>query len=458
MVLGRLVGLGRVVGSRGVSTNSHRVMVLNCGSSSIKFQVVDPTTGEAVLGGQADRLNTQEGRLAWKRAGKKEVVPLPCPDYPAVVEAVCQLAESEDWGMIGHRVVHGGELFLSATPVTPTFLSALAPLDSLAPLHNPRQRRAMQLTLDRYPGTPQAAVFDTSWHSSMPETAFLYALDLAWHREHGVRRYGFHGLSHSYVVQEVARRMGDQVQGQEQMPDQGQRQKKEQAAPLRVVSCHLGAGCSVAASLGGVSRDTSMGFSPLEGLVMAQRAGDMDPTIIPYMADRLGVSEGEVLRRCSQEGGLLGLAGTPDSLELETRHLAGDPEATRAIDIFCYRVAKYIASYTVPLGGPLDAIVFTGGIGEKSPVKRAKILELLGVNYSQGRNQENGSKSGGRLGQDDKGVQVWVVPTDEEGVIARHTHSLFSPLLKEAGRRIPNIVFPIRGHSPLPVKTQKRKL
>jgi len=389
--------------AKGAST---RVMVLNCGSSSIKFQVVDKAANKAVLEGQADRLNTSEGRLKWLHRTTKHVVPLPRPSYPDVLERVCKVAEAEHWHLVGHRVVHGGNKFLSTTVVDGKMLENLASLDNLAPLHNPRQRSAMAFTLARYPGIPQAASFDTMWHSTMPQVASLYALKLAWEKEHGVRRYGFHGLSHKYVVDEVRRIMGGR-------------------SNLKVISCHLGAGCSVAASEGGVSKDTSMGFSPGEGLMMGVRAGDFDPSIVPYMATRLGVAQVEVLRQCGEEAGFLGLAGTPDSKELEDRYEGGDAIAALTIDMFCYRVAKTIASYMIPLGG-LDALVFTGGIGEKSWIKREKILDLLsplGVTYNKEQNLTNGGEDGTLGG---KKVKVWVVPTDEESVIARETWQLFA--------------------------------
>jgi len=401
-----MTAAGRVAKAASTALSRERVMVLNCGSSSIKFQVVEVGASKPVLAGQADRLNTSEGRLKWQHSGNKHTVPLPLPCYPEVVERVCEVADAEEWGLVGHRVVHGGTKFPSTTVVDASMLEHLAPLDSLAPLHNPRQRSAMALTLARYPGIPQAAAFDTMWHSKMPQLASLYALPSAWEKEHNVRRYGFHGLSHNYVVDEVIERMGG-------------------GPGLKVISCHLGAGCSVAASEGGLSKDTSMGFSPGEGLMMGVRAGDFDPSIVPYMAAQLGVGESEILRRCGEESGFLGLSGTPDSKELEDRYEGGDAVAALTIDMFCYRVAKMVASYLVPLGG-LDALVFTGGIGEKSWIKRAKILDLLaplGLTYSREDNLTNGGDNGALGGEK---VKVWVIPTDEEAVIARETRKLFS--------------------------------
>jgi len=391
-------------------TTPHQVLVLNCGSSSIKFQVIVPSEERCLLSGQADRLNSSLGKLKWKLDGDTSVESLASPSYEEVVDRIFNIVERVQFDCVGHRVVHGGEVFKHATVMTADTIEKLSGVSSLAPLHNPVQTQVIRMSCDRYPSKLQGAVFDTSYHSHMPPHSYLYGVPLQWYHDYHVRRYGFHGPSHQYVTQQTSKLLGRPL------------------SDLAIVSCHLGAGCSIAATLGGVSKDTSMGFSPLEGLVMGQRCGDVDPSIVHYMATKLQVRCEDILEKLNTQSGFLGIAGTPDSRDLEDRHEAGDDTATLAIEMYCYRVAKYIASYSVPLGR-IDAIVFTGGIGEKSFIKRKKILDYLAhfdISYDEEANNENGKNTSGLISTAASKVDVLVVATNEELMIAKEIEKLLT--------------------------------
>ena len=306
---------------------------------------------------------------------------------------------------IGHRVVHGGDAFVDAALIDDTVEAAIERFSAFAPLHNPASLAGIRTAREIFPSKPQVAVFDTSFHANMPEYAARYAIPDSLYNDLKLRRYGFHGNSHKYVSEKAAELLDRPLQS------------------IKMVTAHLGNGCSVAAISEGICVDTSMGITPLEGLVMGTRSGDVDPAIFGVLKREMAWGVDETLRMLNNDSGFKGIAGTSDSRDLELNYLAGDEKAGLVIDMFCYRLAKYIASYAVPLGG-IDVLVFTGGIGEKSFIKRAKTLKFLkglGFTVDQERNEVNGRNSGGVISDDLKHPIAIVVPTNEEPVIARET-------------------------------------
>lgn len=338
-------------------------LVLNCGSSSIKFALLNLPDRSTVAIGLAERLLGAQPTLRVKLGPDEEIAPLPGSGHTVAMQGVLQWLEKhhlrEQVVQVGHRVVHGGERFKQATRIDGAVLSQIEACVPLAPLHNPANLLGIRAAMEAFPHLPQVAVFDTAFHQTMPPHAYRYAVPQDWYTLHGVRRYGFHGTSHSYVTQEAARMLEIPLQN------------------TCFVSAHLGNGCSITAVRGGRSVDTSMGLTPLEGLVMGTRSGDLDPGIHAYLAENLGLSLAEVTERLNQQSGLLGLSGlSNDMRELERAAAGGHAEAQLAMEVFCYRLAKYAAALCVPLGR-LDALIFTGGIGENSALVRAKTLGYL---------------------------------------------------------------------------------
>lgn len=385
-----------------------RVLVLNCGSSSVKMALIDPASRQRLFRGQVERIGQEggmEGEARWGDGPETREL-LPPGDYGT---AIRWLAERLDPALppdaVGHRVVHGGEAYVGPVIVDDAVAADLERLSRLAPLHNPPNLAGIRAARELFPRLPQVAVFDTAFHASLPERAFRYALPERFYRELGVRRYGFHGLSHRYVAERVAAILG--------------------RADLRLVSLHLGAGCSAAAIAGGRSLDTSMGMTPLEGLVMGTRCGDLDPAIPLLLQTQAGVSPEAVDRILNHESGLRALAdGRQDMREVLAAMRAGDPAACLAFDLFCYRVRKYVGAYAAALGG-LDVLAFTAGIGENSAEVRAAVcseLGFLGVRLDPARNRET-REDEREIGAADAPVRVLVIPTDEEWVIARDTEA-----------------------------------
>ncbi|MEE2704037.1 MAG: acetate kinase [Myxococcota bacterium] len=365
-----------------------RVLALNCGSSSIKSVVVETATGARVFE-RARELDTE--------------------GHPGALAAL--LVELRDRSLLdgieaaGHRVVHGGERFRASVRVDARVLDEIEAVAPMAPLHNPANIQGIRALQQALPSVPQVAVFDTAFHQTLPPRAYLYAVPYALYRDHGVRRYGFHGSSHRFVAREAARRLGRPLDR------------------VRLVSAHLGNGCSATAIRDGVSVDTSMGLSPLEGLVMGTRSGDVDPGLHEFLAARLGLDLAEVTALLNRESGLLGLSElSSDMRELEEARRDGHAGADRAIESFCYRLARQVASFIVALDR-LDALVFTGGIGEHSAYVRARVLGLLeplGFEVDPERNARHGAESGGEISLGGRPVAL-VVPTDEERLIADET-------------------------------------
>src|SRR5690348_12921374 len=402
------------------------VLVLNCGSSSVKFQLIstdleriEQDADNRLAHGLIERIGgagivtfTAEGKAPARSAE-------PVRDTRAAVEMILRWAVSEESGVndvrsigdihaVGHRVVHGGEQFTTSALITEDVLRGIEDCIELAPLHNPANIQGI-LAARRALGTalPQVAVFDTAFHQTLPEHAFLYALPYQLYRRHRIRRYGFHGTSHRYVAYRYRKLKGIAREA------------------TSIITLHLGNGCSIAAIKGGNSIDTSMGFTPLEGLVMGTRSGDLDASIVDFIGTKEGLSSREVETLLNKQAGLLGISGLTDDMRelLAEAKEHDDRRARLAIEIFCYRARKYIGSYLAAMNGA-EAIVFTGGIGQNSAEIRARIcggLNWLGVELDAELNAKNGAGKNGQITADSSRIAVFVIPTNEELLIARDT-------------------------------------
>lgn len=385
------------------------ILILNCGSSSIKFSLSDPDQGAHVLSGLVEKLDSPGALLKWKGAhgGERE---LGLAGHWEALRGIVGLLHELNLSCsgIGHRVVHGGEHFRKSCLVSEESMESLRANQHLAPLHNPVNLLGIEAAREAFPDLPQVMVFDTAFHQTMPERAYLYALPYDLYETHRIRRYGFHGTSHRYVCEEAARRL--------------ERPLEE----LALISAHLGNGCSAAAVLGGKSMDTTMGLTPLEGLVMGTRSGDIDPSLHEFLCKLLNMSLAEVSDMLNKKSGLLGLSGrTNDMRELLQAEQEGDKRASMAVTVFCYRLAKAISGLMVGLGR-LDALIFTGGIGENSIPVRQRTLDLLpflGLEVDVEANQSHGLDQNGRISLGTSPCAL-VIPTDEEIVIARDTATL----------------------------------
>lgn len=401
-----------------------KILVLNVGSSSLKFQLID--TDETAIAQSTDR-RLARGQV--ERIGGEAIITLTDADghstktaaqlrnHAAAVEHIIgwltqpesnvPITRVADIQAVGHRVVHGGERFTRSTLVNDEVWRGLEELIELAPLHNPHNLRGISAARSVLgPGVPQVAVFDTAFHHSLPDTAYLYAIPYQFYRRYGVRRYGFHGTSHRYIAYRYRQLTG---------------RSREQT---KIITLHLGNGASACAIVGGASVDTSMGFTPLEGLVMGTRSGDLDPAIIEFIAEKEGMAPREVDVMLNKQSGLLGVSGlTADMRELlaeDAEH--GDRRARLAVEVFCYRAKKYIGSYLAAMNGA-DAIIFAGGIGENSPDVRARIcadLDWFGLTMDVAKNQAAKGVEA-RIDSPGSRAELWVIPTDEELLIARDT-------------------------------------
>lgn len=396
---------------------SKLVLVLNCGSSSLKFAIVDAKNGNEHLTGLAECLHLPEARIKWKLDGKHEAQ---LGEGAAHDEALSFIVETiltskpelaQQLKAIGHRVVHGGEKFTQSVLITNDVLQGIEDCATLAPLHNPAAIIGIKAAQKAFPNLPMAAVFDTAYHQSMPEEAYLYALPYDLYKTHGIRRYGMHGTSHLFIAREAASRLG----------------KPE--TELNIINCHLGNGASVCAIKNGKSVDTSMGLTPLEGLVMGTRCGDINPAIIFHLHDTLGYSVDKINTMLTKESGLAGLTEVTSDCRFVEDNYGTKEEATRAMDVFCHRLAKYVAGYTATLEGRLDAIIFTGGIGENSGPIREMVLNRLGVFGIEVDSQANlKARFGGEgtITTDSSRIPAMVISTNEELVIAEDTARLAS--------------------------------
>ncbi|ARD22924.1 MULTISPECIES: acetate kinase [Shewanella] len=393
------------------------VLVLNCGSSSLKFAVIDAVSGDDHISGLAECFGLEDSRIKWKVNGAKNEAKLGAfTAHREAVEFIVNniLADQPELAAqiqaIGHRIVHGGEKYSRSVIINEDVISGIEDCASLAPLHNPAHLIGIRAAMASFPALPQVAVFDTAFHQTMPEQAYIYALPYKLYREHGIRRYGMHGTSHLFVSREAAKVLN------------------KDTTDTNVIVAHLGNGASVTAIKGGKSVDTSMGLTPLEGLVMGTRCGDMDPSIIYHLVNQLGYTIDEVNNLLNKQSGLLGISElTNDCRGIEDGYKDGHKGATLALEIFCYRLAKYIASYTVPLGR-LDAVVFTGGIGENSDIIRAKVLEMLAIFNFKVNEEKNLAARFGKDGiiTEENSTVAMVIPTNEEWVIAEDAIKLIS--------------------------------
>lgn len=382
------------------------VLVINCGSSSIKYALIDPDPQAPRLAGLAERLGSAEARLKGQNsAGESFTQPLPAADHTQALNAIFEHLEGRLPGAVGHRIVHGGEHFTQAALIDNSVINAIETTAALAPLHNPANLAGITATRKIFPELPQVAVFDTAFHQTMPPRAYRYALPEALYTEHSIRRYGFHGTSHAFVSQRAA-----------ELSDRG---------AGGWLTAHLGNGCSTSAVWNNQSLDTSMGLTPLEGVVMGTRSGDVDPGLHTHLHRQLGWSLEKIDSVLNKESGLLGLSGlTNDLREIEDAAKQGHANAQLAIDVFCYRIAKSLAALSCALP-QLDGLIFTGGIGENSSTVRRNVLALLphfGFALNDNANEATIRGKEGRLDNaNHQGPQVWVIPTDEEGRIAMET-------------------------------------
>ncbi|MDR1859527.1 MAG: acetate kinase [Bacteroidales bacterium] len=395
-----------------------KILVLNCGSSSIKYQLFDMSDRSVLAKGGIEKLGMKGSFLKHKRGGEAAVFfDGEILDHKAGVEYILGVLTSEKYGSlkslneidaVGHRVVHGGEFFSSSELITDEVVAALVRCTSLAPLHNPPNLRGIEAMQELLPGAPQVGVFDTAFHQSMSPVAFMYGIPYVLYEKYGVRRYGFHGTSHRYVTQRACEILNRDFLTQ------------------KIISCHLGNGASIAAVSNGKSADTSMGFTPLEGLIMGTRSGDLDVGAVTYIMEQeeIGLKSANLL--FNKHSGMLGLSGvSSDMREIEQAAADGNDRARLSLDIYNYRVKKYIGSYIAALGG-LDILIFTGGIGENSDSTRRGILnnmEFLGIEADESRNAGSHGKEQ-IISKDGSRVTVMVVPTDEELMIALDTEKI----------------------------------
>jgi acetate kinase len=379
------------------------VLVVNAGSSSLKCARIEPSSGRVQGVALAERLGSEGSRLELRVGTDRQSSDLPQLDHVEALRRILDRIGTSRVAAVGHRVVHGGEAFRQSTRIDAGVLEQIGALSSLAPLHNPANVLGIRESMRLLPGLPQVAVFDTAFHQSMPPEAFLYAVPHALYEQHALRRYGFHGSSHRFVAQRAAERLG------------------KPAETLGLITAHLGNGCSVCAIQNGESVDTTMGLTPLEGLVMGTRSGDIDPNVFSFLAERTGSTLAQTTRLLNHESGLLGLSGVSNDMRTLLELELSEPRAALAVRIFCYRLAKAILGLCAGLGR-LDALVFTGGIGENAARVRELTLarlSLLGFRVDDALNAEHGASALGRITALDSRVPALVVPTNEELIIAR---------------------------------------
>ena len=393
------------------------ILVINCGSSSLKFQLIDMTTEAVQAKGLCERIGIDGSRIVYTPAGgEKMTIESPMPTHTEAIKLVLDCLTNAEYGVIkslkeinavGHRVVHGGEKFASSTIITDEVIKVIEECNELAPLHNPANLIGINVCRELMPGVPMVGVFDTAFHQTMPKKAYLYGLPIKAYTDYKIRRYGFHGTSHSFVSKRVAEFLGKPVED------------------LKTIVCHLGNGASICAVDGGKSVDTSMGFTPLAGLVMGTRSGDIDPAILEYYANKEGLTLSEVTTVLNKKSGMEGLTGgKSDFRDLEEGYEAGDQACIDAIEVFCYNVARFVGAYAASLNG-VDVIAFTAGIGENSGFVRGKICEYLGylgITIDAEQNSKRGEDI--IISTPDSKVTVCVIPTNEELMIASDTKAL----------------------------------
>jgi acetate kinase len=395
-----------------------KILVLNSGSSSIKYQFIDTDTKESLAKGIVERIGMSSAVLSHTPLGREKIkIVGEILDHSIAIEYVIAVLLSPNHGVIkdkseidavGHRVVHGGETFSGSVLITDQVMKALVDNIELAPLHNPPNIKGIEACKKHLPDTPQCSIFDTSFHAKMQPHAFLYGIPYELYKKYKIRRYGFHGTSHRFVSERAAILMGKPIE------------------QTKIITCHLGNGCSMAAVDGGHSVDTTMGFTPLEGLIMGTRGGDMDPYIILYIMAKEDLTMQEANTLLNKHSGLVGISGeSSDMREIEIAVAEGNKRAKYAFDVFCYRIKKYIGAYTAAMGG-LDAVVFTGGIGENSELVRREVCKNMAYLGIELDDQVNESKPAGEvlLSKSSGKVKVLRIPTNEELVIALDTEAI----------------------------------
>lgn len=394
------------------------ILVINCGSSSLKFQLINSETEKWIAKGICERIGIDGSMITYTPAGgEKEKKVTPMPDHTEAIRLVLEALTNEKSGVVkhldqigavGHRIVHGGEKFAESTIITDEVMEAIEECNDLAPLHNPANLIGINACRKLMPTTPMVAVFDTAFHQTMPEEAYMYGIPYKYYEKYRIRRYGFHGTSHAYVSKRAAEVLGKKYED------------------LKIIVCHLGNGASVSAVKDGKCVDTSMGLTPLEGLIMGTRSGDIDPAIIEFIAHKEGKSIDEIMTILNKESGVLGLSDnlSSDFRDIEDGYINGAENATRAMKTFSYRVAKYVGSYVAAMNG-VDVICFTAGVGENGPIVRNLVCEYLGylgITLDQELNQKRGEDIA--ITTPDSKTTVMVIPTNEELAIARETAAL----------------------------------
>ncbi len=391
-----------------------KVLVINCGSSSIKFQLINMENQDVIAKGLVERIGLPGAQLIYKYSDQKVVAERDIADHGAGIELIVEHLTSDECGVIkdkgeiyaiGHRVVHGAEKFNSTVEITDEVVETLNECIPLAPLHNPPNIIGIEACRKVLPGIPMGGVFDTAFHQSMPKKAYMYPLPYEVYEKHGVRRYGFHGTSHFFVAKEGAKLMGKDIKD------------------MKIITCHLGNGSSVTAIDGGKSVDTSMGFTPLPGLMMGTRCGDIDPAIPIFLQNRADMSAAEVDALLNKQSGIHGISGiSSDMRDIEEKYNEGNERAILAVDMMVYRIKKYIGSYIAAMNG-VDLIIFTAGIGENDALVRSETLknmEFLGIDFDAEANDKRFGEPG-TISKDSSKVKVMVIPTNEELEIAEQT-------------------------------------
>ena len=391
-----------------------KILVINAGSSSLKYQLINMDDQSVMAKGLCERIGI-DGRLTHSKGGEKFQKDLTLKDHGDAIQAVLDSLTDKEMGVIasmdeinavGHRVVHGGEAFSGSAVITEAVMNALNECIELAPLHNPPNITGIEACAKIMPNVPQVGVFDTAFHQTMPKKAYLYALPYKFYEQYKIRRYGFHGTSHKYVSMKAAEILGKPIED------------------LKIVTCHLGNGSSISAVDGGKSVDTSMGFTPLAGILMGTRSGDIDPAIVEFIANKENLSASEVINILNKESGVTGVSGvSSDFRDLSAASEAGNDRATAALDMFAYGVQKYIGTYAAAMGG-IDAVVFTAGIGENDNTLRAQITEKLGFMGIKINKEKNDVRGTVDISADDATVKTLVIPTNEELMIALETEKL----------------------------------
>ena len=392
------------------------VLVINCGSSSLKYQLIDSESEKVLAKGLCERIGI-DGRLTYQKAGlDKEITEAPMPTHKEAIKMVLDaltndktgaIKSLDEVGAVGHRMVHGGEKFTCSAVIDDEMIKAVESCNDLAPLHNPANLIGVNACKELMPNVPMVGVFDTAFHQTMPKKAYLYGLPYEYYEKYGVRRYGFHGTSHSFVSKETAKFLGLDLENS------------------KIIVAHLGNGASISAVKNGKCVDTSMGLTPLAGLVMGTRCGDIDPAIMEYIAKKEDLDIAGVMNVLNKKSGVQGISGvSSDFRDLEDGMAAGNERCADAIEVFCYNVAKFIGAYAAAMNG-VDAIAFTAGIGENGPIVREKVLEYLGylgAELDPEANQKRGDNN--VISTADSKVKVCVIPTNEELAICRDTVAL----------------------------------